>query len=121
MSSIEPLKPGTPMPTTWDSGAVAEPASGDGTHDAGTTRAPVRPHVMGQAPEGGEKQPGPTPVGTRVMFSVDQQLRETIIRVVDKDSGDVLRQIPTDEALRIRRAYAKEQEKEPDTGEGGVA
>jgi len=34
-------------------------------------------------------------------FSVDQQSNEVIVRVVDKTTGDLVRQIPTPEALKI--------------------
>ena len=36
-------------------------------------------------------------------FSVDEELEQTIIRVVDRDSGEVIRQIPEDIFLELAR------------------
>ena len=54
-----------------------------------------------------QKSPAPPPVisDARVTMSVDAQLREVIVKVVDPESGEVVRQIPAEERLRQQRAY----------------
>ena len=44
-------------------------------------------------------------------FSVDTQLRQAIIKVIDPESGKVIRQIPQESRLRMQRAYLEEQSK----------
>ena len=39
----------------------------------------------------------------RIELSVDQELNRVIIRVVDRESGDVVRQIPPEELLDLQR------------------
>ena len=39
----------------------------------------------------------------RIELSVDQELNKVIIRVVDSDSGDVIRQFPTEELQDLQR------------------
>ena len=60
-------------------------------------------------------------IGARVSLSVDMQLREAIIRVVDSDTGEVIRQIPSEELLKQRRAYQESQRQTPSEGNTGVA
>jgi len=40
-------------------------------------------------------------------FSIDDESRRSVVKVVDGDSGEVLRQFPTEEALRIARQLVK--------------
>lgn len=37
-------------------------------------------------------------------FSVDEQSKENVVKVVDTDTGDVIRQIPSEETLQIAKA-----------------
>jgi len=37
-------------------------------------------------------------------FSVDKESKENVVKVVDTDTGDVIRQIPSEETLRIAQA-----------------
>lgn len=39
-----------------------------------------------------------------VQFSVDRSTGKTVVRVVNAGSGEIIRQIPTEEALEIARA-----------------
>lgn len=50
---------------------------------------------------------------TGLEFRVDQQLNRVIVSIVDPSDGTVLRQMPSEEALRIARALA-------DEGNGGL-
>lgn len=36
-------------------------------------------------------------------FSVEKQLNEVIVKLIDKDQGSVIKQIPSEEALRLSR------------------
>ncbi|MHB1591890.1 MAG: flagellar protein FlaG [Sulfuricella sp.] len=37
-------------------------------------------------------------------FSVDKESKENVVKVVDTDTGDVIRQIPSEETLQIAKA-----------------
>jgi flagellar protein FlaG len=55
-----------------------------------------------------------TPPTASVRFRVDPDVDRVVISVVDADTGDVLRQIPSEEALAIARSMA-------DSGSGIVS
>jgi flagellar protein FlaG len=42
-------------------------------------------------------------------FTVDQSTRQTVVKVVDKESGDLIRQIPSDAALAIAESIGEFQ------------
>ncbi|MBA4152424.1 MAG: flagellar biosynthesis protein FlaG [Acinetobacter sp.] len=44
---------------------------------------------------------------SNIEFSIDDESRRSVVKVVDGDSGEVLRQFPTEEALRIARQLVK--------------
>lgn len=44
-------------------------------------------------------------------FSVDEKLGRTIVTVIDEKSGDVIRQIPSEEMLEIARSIARMKER----------
>lgn len=44
-------------------------------------------------------------------FSVDQDLGETVVTVVDETTGDVIRQIPTEEMLELSKHLADSKER----------
>jgi flagellar protein FlaG len=46
---------------------------------------------------------------TSLEFSVDQSTRRTVVKVVDKESGDLIRQIPSDAALAIAESIGEFQ------------
>lgn len=43
-------------------------------------------------------------LSTSLHFEIDQDSRETVVKVVDRDSGEVLRQIPSEATLQIARS-----------------
>ena len=43
-------------------------------------------------------------VGRSLDFSVDQSTGQTVLRVVNPDNGELIRQLPGDETLRIAKA-----------------
>jgi flagellar protein FlaG len=44
-----------------------------------------------------------------IRFSVDEETGKTVVRVVDAETGDLIRQIPTEEAMAISRSLARLQ------------
>jgi flagellar protein FlaG len=46
---------------------------------------------------------------TSLEFSVDRSTRQTVVKVVDKESGDLIRQIPSDAALAIAESIGEFQ------------
>ncbi|KJK14189.1 hypothetical protein UB46_39200 [Burkholderiaceae bacterium 16] len=44
-----------------------------------------------------------------VEFEIDQDTHRVITKVVDKDTGDVIRQLPSEEVMRIAHALQKAQ------------
>jgi flagellar protein FlaG len=44
-----------------------------------------------------------------LQFSLDEKTDSVVVKLIDSDSGEVLRQIPPEEILRLR-AYYKEQQ-----------
>lgn len=47
--------------------------------------------------------------GQQVLFSIDRDTHQTVLRVTDAESGAVLRQIPGDEALSMARILDRMQ------------
>jgi flagellar protein FlaG len=45
-------------------------------------------------------------VEPRIELSVDKELNQIIVRVFDKESGDLIRQIPSEEILKLDRFFA---------------
>ncbi len=80
---------------------------------------PGIPKVPDQGPAHSqpEAQPVGPPVSDRVSIEVDRQLSLSILRITDPETGEVLRQIPSAEAVQRRRAY--QQHHQPDPGEPG--
>ena len=46
---------------------------------------------------------------TSLEFSVDESTQQTVVRIVDKDSGELIRQIPSDAALAIAESIGEFQ------------
>ena len=44
-------------------------------------------------------------LNTRLTFKVDNESKETVVQVLDKETGDVLKQIPPENLLKIRTAF----------------
>ena len=45
-------------------------------------------------------------VEPRIELSVDKELKQVIVRVFDEESGDLIRQIPSEEILKLDRFFA---------------
>ncbi|WP_293780335.1 flagellar protein FlaG [uncultured Oxalicibacterium sp.] len=48
-------------------------------------------------------------VSSSLQFSLDQDSKRVIVKVVDKETNDVIRQIPSEEAIEISKALDKLQ------------
>jgi uncharacterized FlaG/YvyC family protein len=110
---------------------MLDPISGERSHpESSTVSETARPPHQEAAPKarhvdaalhgtGLPQAPVAGAAGARVTLSVDAQLRETIIKVVDPETGKVIRQIPAEERLRMQRAYEEEQHRQA-AGQGGT-
>ena len=70
--------------------------------------APAAP-VQGGATAAASQPEVAEPIPAQITFEVDSQLREAIIKIVDPKSHDVIREIPSEEAQRVARAYLETQ------------
>ncbi len=85
-----------------------------GRLDAATVRAPVAAETADRA--AGEQVRRAIAEANRrlaqkaseLTFEFDEDAGRVIVRLIDKHTGEVLRQIPSDEALAIARALAEE-------------
>lgn len=67
-------------------------------------------HSIGQVPEAIKNINNMMKALSRSLeFSIDADTDRTIVKVVDKQTGDVIRQIPSEEALDIAKALDKSQ------------
>jgi flagellar protein FlaG len=44
-------------------------------------------------------------------FSVDEELGETVVRVIDENTGDIIRQIPSEDMLTLAKSLAEIKER----------
>ena len=42
----------------------------------------------------------------RIELSIDKELKQVIVRILDKESGELIRQIPSEEVLELDRFFA---------------
>ena len=40
-----------------------------------------------------------------LQFSIDEELKDVVVKIVDKETGEIVRQIPPDEVLRLREHF----------------
>ncbi len=88
-------------PSTAQKGATS--------HDVAT--GPAKPDVTNAKPNQGEvmdamkkMQDFAQTISRDLNFSVDEESGEMVIKVIDSETDEVVRQIPSEEALRIARA-----------------
>ena len=48
------------------------------------------------------------PIDSRIQLSVDQDLNRVVVKVLDGDSGELIRQFPPEDVLQVQR-FLKEQ------------
>jgi flagellar protein FlaG len=61
-------------------------------------------HVAAQAPLAA---PPPAPRQRRVDISVDEETGRTLVRLLDAETGDIVRQVPAEESLVLARAIGQ--------------
>lgn len=82
---------GNSLPPAAGSAAIAENKSStvSGSHEIDNAVASLNDYVQS--------------IERDLHFSVDEDLKRTVVKVVDSDSGDVIRQIPEDVVLELAR------------------
>lgn len=81
-----------------------------------TPRTPAPPAQQGQAPSPQQVQQAMESINrslkasnSTLEFSYDQGTKQTVVRIVDTESGDVIRQIPSEAMLAIAESIDKFQ------------
>jgi hypothetical protein len=46
-------------------------------------------------------------VGNEMTFALDRETRRTVVRIVDRETKEVIRQIPSEEILRMAARYSQ--------------
>jgi flagellar protein FlaG len=117
--NIQPL--GSPAATQLDDRTVAadsSSASGAATATTAATSAATATSATAQADPSAKAAPSRKDVDAAVkklndsmssssqslQFSVDHDSKEIVVKLIDQNTGDVLRQIPTPEALQMAKA-----------------
>lgn len=92
-------------------GALPQPTSAPqaprGTAAATPSASTPRPEQVQQAVE--QIQSVVAPVAQNLLFSIDKSTGKTVVRIVDSETKEVVRQIPTEEVLSIARALDRLQ------------
>lgn len=95
-----------PPPAATSPAAPASETSGQAKPvAAASTKTTLSPSEMAAVAR--EISEALKPVAQSLHFSVDESLGRTVIEVIDSSSHEVIRQIPTEEALRIAKALDK--------------
>jgi flagellar protein FlaG len=103
-----------PVTTGFDAAAARNANNSSAATTARKSQRPPAPTAETAATEA-SKQPlvkvpeAPQPVASQMRFHVDQDTGKTVVSLVDPDSGDVLRQFPSKEALEVAKAIGKYQ------------
>jgi flagellar protein FlaG len=95
------------------------PSAGAGTLPAAATSAPQESQQQPQqapAPTAQQVQEAAKavervvqPKANALQFSVDQSTGQTVVRIVDGGTGDVIRQIPSEEIIKIAQSIEQFQ------------
>lgn len=114
-------------PTTPASQTVAVPASTTGAADTQETSGKQLPQTVENLPEvpvSKEPKPKGANLGNAVesintyvqsihrdlQFSIDEELEQTVVKVVDGESGELIRQIPEEVFLELARKLKEDGE-----------
>jgi flagellar protein FlaG len=88
----------------------AEILAGNGgkmVEGAGAAQGPLSAQQLGAVLE--EVQAAIRPVASELNFSLDEESGRMMVRIVDRQTDEVIRQIPSEELLRISKALDKLQ------------
>jgi flagellar protein FlaG len=100
--SAEGQRPAQPF-ASRQAAAAATPAEGAGAPAGSIEEA--TPTQIEQAVREANASLQNRSVGVR--FEVDHEIDRVIVKVVDRQSGEVIRQIPSEDVVRIARALSK--------------
>jgi flagellar protein FlaG len=90
--------------------AVATAAASTATHGAQTAAAPAAQPTLGQVTEAVNAINRSMATQSRGLeFSVDADSQRTVVKVIDSQTGELIRQIPTVETLEIAHALDQAQ------------
>lgn len=96
------------VPPAFDAGRPAVPAAATARPDVDTQLAQAaEPWDLGSAVD--ELAAHAAESGAELDFRIDRDLHRVIVTVTDRRDGTVLRQMPSEEALRIARHLARYQ------------
>jgi flagellar protein FlaG len=77
---------------------------------ANTQAAPAQPTTPAQLKDAVDSlNKAMKQINSDLEFSIDQDTKTTVVRVVDSKTGDTIKQFPSEEALAITRALDKMQ------------
>ena len=124
--AVSPLHPAAPLPVAPVAAAVppaaADPAlavmasavtatasatDSNGTRDPSSDSSPQQQQTIEKALEDINEQMKAW--STQLQFEVDPDINRVVVSVVDAESGDVVRTIPSDAVLRIAKMIVKLQ------------
>lgn len=106
------VRPSTPARTAANSAAPAG-SEGNGNTDARQAATEGSPSAVGEAGLRNVIQEANQyfqSINRNLEFSVDEDVNRTVVRVVDTDTGELIRQIPSEEMLQLAR-HMREMEK----------
>lgn len=113
-ASIAPPVVGAPVGSRQAVPLKVSPVAPQATPVAGASRAasqaeaqPADLEALARAVQ--EANQEPSVLATNLSFSIDQDLKRVVVKLVDTNTQDVIRQIPSEEFLRISKALQQMQ------------
>ncbi|NHZ84057.1 hypothetical protein F2P44_33060 [Massilia sp. CCM 8695] len=101
-----PLRPAAPE-NAFASARTAAPAAAPGK--SAPARAPAEPDPREVSKVVGEINVAMQAMSRNIEFSIDTDSQRTVVKIIDQTTKEVIRQMPTAEALEIGKALEKVQ------------
>lgn len=101
-------RPNTNPKTSQEPGAVAPAAPVSAGAVTAAELLQAEAHVQQEAAEQ-QPQQVPIPTAMNLKFSTDEKTGKNVVAIVDPSDGKVLRQFPSDEALKVAEAIGRFQ------------
>ena len=112
--NVSPLSQGISAPASYAGSAnPGAPASSGGSASAAASSTQIFTATSAEEPRNEQLQKAMSAVNKfiepagNIEFQIDEQSGRTVMRLVDKETGSVLRQLPSEEMLALARALAK--------------
>jgi flagellar protein FlaG len=104
-------------PATTSQAVVVSPSQPAQASEAAPAQAPQAPLPLHPETSSAEQmqmavaeiRKAIAPVARNLQFSIDKETGKTIVRIVDAETNEVIRQIPGDEVIAIARAIDRMQ------------